>query len=83
MTRPDLRIVPPADYDTRPNLLEAFGAANGADRRPSYFAEVAADWRDIISEVRASPYSHGLVALAAIVGWTAVLVAPLLIGGRS
>jgi len=26
MTRPDLRIVPPVDYDTRPNLFEQLRA---------------------------------------------------------
>jgi hypothetical protein len=48
--------------------------------RPGWLASLVADWRDIISEVRGSPYSHALVALLTVVAWTAALVIPTLVG---
>lgn len=49
-------------------------------KRRSRFTELAADWREFVGEVRASPFSHALVAILTIIGWTALLVLPLLIG---
>lgn len=40
------------------------------------------DLRSNIEAIRAEPYSHALVALATIIGWTIILVVPLLIGER-
>lgn len=48
---------------------------------PSRFASLAADFRDVLSEVRGSPYSHALIAILTVIAWTAILVAPLMIGG--
>lgn len=56
------------------------GRARHVTASPSYFAMLAADWRDIIREVRASPYSHALVAILTVVGWTVLLVVPTLLG---
>ena len=47
---------------------------------PSWLDELREDWRHIIGEIKAEPYSHALVAIGAIVGWTVLLVAPLLLG---
>jgi hypothetical protein len=84
--RPDLRVVSdnpwndPRSY--RPDLLEAL-ARNERRRHaePSWRDELAADWREFLSEIRRSPYSHLLVAIAAITGWSLLLILPLLIGG--
>jgi hypothetical protein len=46
----------------------------------SWLTELADDWREIIGEVRASPVSHLLVAIGAVVGWTVLLVLPTLLG---
>lgn len=48
--------------------------------RIGWFATLAADARDMLNEVRGSPYSHALVAVLTVVGWTALLVIPTLIG---
>jgi len=48
---------------------------------PTWREELADDWRGFVAEVRRSPYSHALVALATVVGWTVLLVLPLVIGG--
>lgn len=56
------------------------GRARHVTATPSWFALLAADWRDIIAEVRRSPYSHALVALGTVVCWTALLVIPTLLG---
>lgn len=37
------------------------------------------DWRDLINEIRWSPVSHLIVAIAAITFWTVLLVAPLML----
>ncbi|HVM38326.1 MAG TPA: hypothetical protein VM265_08070 [Sphingomicrobium sp.] len=44
-------------------------------------AEEAAvpSWREVVAEIRAEPLSHALVALAAVVFWTLLLGAPLLV----
>ena len=57
--------------DDRPDLFEAF--------EPT----LADDWREFISEVRAEPFSHALVALFAIIGWTLLLITPLALGWLS
>jgi hypothetical protein len=78
-----LRIVEKSPWNKpeayRPDCLEMLRHR----KPPSWFALLAADFSDIISEVRGSPYSHALVALLTVVAWTAVLVLPLLIGGAS
>jgi len=84
--KPDLRIVDVSPW----NRPEAFNPEaiqrirerlNGKPRhiRIGYFAELLEDFRDVLSEVRASPYSHALVALLTIISWTAVLVVPTLV----
>jgi hypothetical protein len=60
--------------DDRPVHIEIAGEQTWRD-------ELAADWREFLSEIRRSPYSHLLVAIAAIVGWSLLLILPLLIGG--
>src|SRR5690349_10325274 len=67
--------------DPRPepaNLHERF--AESLQREPAPEPSLVDDWRDFVSEVRASPYSHALVALLTVIGWTVLLVAPLLLG---
>ena len=49
-------------------------------RAPTFRAELADDWRDFISEVRGSPFSHALVAIGTVILWTVLLVLPLVIG---
>jgi hypothetical protein len=85
--KPNLRIVEQSPWNRaeayEPEAIQRIrNRLNGKPRhyRPSYFSEVAADWRDIISEVRGSPYSHATVAVLTVIAWTAVLVVPTLIG---
>jgi hypothetical protein len=50
---------------------------------PTWLDELAEDWRDFASEVRRSPVSHALVAVLTVIGWTVLLIAPLLLGAWS
>lgn len=61
-----------------PNLYDHF--AEHLQREPRRGPTLADDWRDFCSEVRGSPCSHALVAIGAVVGWTVLLVAPLMLG---
>lgn len=47
---------------------------------PTWLDELAEDWRDFASEVRRAPVSHALVAVLTVIGWTSLLILPLLIG---
>ena len=58
------------------DLYESLKAAP----QPTWRDELKADWREFVSEVRGSPYSHALVAIGAVIFWTVLLVAPLLLG---
>ena len=60
-----------ARLNSRPRLVEI---------KPTWADEIAADWHDFIAEVRRSPWSHALVAVVAVVGWSVLLVAPLVLG---
>jgi hypothetical protein len=84
--RPNLRVVSDNPWnDPRsyaPDLLEALARNERRLRdRPSWRDELAADWRDFLSEIRRSPYSHLLVAIAAVTLWSLLLILPLLLGG--
>jgi hypothetical protein len=48
--------------------------------RMTWFSWLADDAREVLSEIRESPVSHLLVAIAAVTLWTALICAPLLIG---
>ena len=61
--------------DDRPDLYEWL-----RPKPPTWRDDLADDWRAFIADVRAKPYSHALVALAAVIFWTSILVAPTLIG---
>lgn len=61
-------------------LRDLDGPARHVEVRSSWFAELRQDWRDILTDVRASPYSHALVAIATVIGWTVLLVLPTLLG---
>jgi hypothetical protein len=67
--------------DDRPDLFQAL--RENARREPTWGEEIAQDWREIVSEVRGSPWSHACVAILAIIFWTIVLITPLLFGARS
>jgi hypothetical protein len=65
------------------NLYDGFAEElqrEPAERR-SLLGGFADDWRSFVVEVRASPASHALVAVLTVIGWTLLLVLPLLIGG--
>lgn len=47
---------------------------------PTWLDGLAEDWRDFASEVRRSPVSHALVAVLTVIGWSMLLVAPLVLG---
>lgn len=87
--RPKFRIVEPSPWNRgesyNPEAIQQIrNRLNGKPRhyRPSWRSELAADFREVVSEIRERPVSHALVAIATVVGWTALLVAPLLIGER-
>lgn len=60
-----------------PDLYAAFR------HEPSAWEELVEDWRDFVREVRRSPYSHALVAVFTIVGWTVALLLPIWLGAFS
>lgn len=68
----------PRSYEPeKPDLIEQLRRR----KPPSYLSQLADDWRDMLSEIRGSPYSHAFVAIVTVILWTALLVAPTLIGG--
>ena len=83
MTRPShLRLVRDDNPWQRPEAYADLRETRHVVIRRSYWQQLKDDWRDMVSEVRASPYSHAFVALATVLLWTVLLVAPLVIGER-
>jgi hypothetical protein len=72
------------DYACEQRIADLRDRLNGKPRmvevKPSWADEIALDWADFIGEVRRSPVSHALVAVLTVIGWTVLLVAPLLLG---
>ena len=54
---------------------------NGKPRhiRIGFFSTLRDDFRDVLSEIGAHPYSHALVGLATFLGTIALLVVPTLV----
>lgn len=63
----------------KPDLFDGFAEQLQREPEPTWLDEIKDDWRDFVSEVRFSPYSHALVAILTIIGWTALLVLPLVL----
>jgi hypothetical protein len=61
-----------------PDLFAAF-----VTPEPTWWQELVEDWHDLTSEVRRSPVSHALVAVFTVIAWTALLLAPIVIGSWS
>lgn len=72
---PHLTIVPPVDYDRRPDCIEMLRA--NARQRPT----LAADWREFWSEVAAAPAHHAAFGLLILVSVAVLFVAPVIIAG--
>lgn len=82
MTPPELTVVP-KDHAPTANLIAANDGDDRVYRAIYECGSFADDWREFVAEVRGSPYSHALVALLTVIGWTVLLVLPLLIGAWS
>jgi hypothetical protein len=79
-TPPPLRIVSEETPWNRPEAYRADPIEMLRQRARDHRPTLRDDWHDFISEVRGSPYSHALVAILTIIAWTALLVAPTLLG---
>jgi len=48
-----------------------------------FFDELRDDWLDFVDEVKASPYSHGLVAIAGFIAGILLIILPALLAARA
>lgn len=48
--------------------------------KPTWLTELRDDFRDTLSEIKASPYSHALIAVLTVIAWTLLLVVPMMLG---